>query len=219
MTNLKAKHKHVSQTQGVMGTRGYIIVRAGGKAYAFYRQFDTYPEGWGLRLIRELIKLIRRFGGDVQSACQFMIELFSRLKTTTDWEQADNEGVFVWDECKRDFFEVVETVVREQQTFIVDDVSEAVCNWRIEFLWTFDFDRAQFAMDTTYMENEYTWSMKHLYRVNHEGLWLAAAEDLFADERRTRGSVEEFKQHLSAAIIQHAWRRSRARTEDQFLLV
>lgn len=196
-----------------MGTRGYIIVRAGGKAYAFFRKFDTYPEGWGLRLLRELIKLIRRFGGDVQSACQSMIELFSRLKTTTDWHQAGNEGVFEWDvsgpETDRDFFEVVETVVREQKTFIVEDIKEAVCNWRIEFLWTFDFDRAEFAMDTTYMKDEYTWPMKHLYRANDEDLWLAMAEELFNDERRKRGYIEKFQQHLSAAIIQHAWRHSR----------
>lgn len=52
-----------------MGTRGYIGIRYKGKTYYFYNHWDSYPDGLGAAIVRELLKILKMRGG-VESFCQ-----------------------------------------------------------------------------------------------------------------------------------------------------
>lgn len=44
-----------------MGTRGYIIITFNGKCLTIYNHFDSYPEGLGATLVKELQQLFTSF--------------------------------------------------------------------------------------------------------------------------------------------------------------
>jgi hypothetical protein len=51
-----------------MGTRGFEIVRFAGKYYIYYRQYDSYPEDLGVKIVAEIPTDPENYQGKYQSA-------------------------------------------------------------------------------------------------------------------------------------------------------
>lgn len=214
-----------------MGTRGYIIIRAGGRRFAFYKQFDSYPSGNGKLVVVWIIQLIRAFGGDVRAACQCIIDACARLKVTTEEEDFYKDSVRKWPARGAGFDDnilpILRAAAKDGMTFFVESMEQQYCGWDIAYVWTLDFDHAELIMDSRSVAGA-AWPMKQLHRLGEERVdcWVGDADerdiprnDYDDDEEEDEEEDEEgddeygqrkYKRVVAACTIQHAWRRYRA---------
>src|SRR5690349_5137372 len=82
-----------------MGTRGYFAFRYKGKYYVFYNQYDSYPDGLGAALVKQL---------NEENIAKWK-EILEKLP---EKEEAENE-VYTKEECRRYLLLVAQEVLGE----------------------------------------------------------------------------------------------------------
>jgi hypothetical protein len=58
-----------------MGLNGLLVFRYKGKCYSIYNRYGSVPSEMGVDLLKQLYNLLRKFRGDVKSACQYWGEM------------------------------------------------------------------------------------------------------------------------------------------------
>lgn len=197
-----------------MGTRGYIVVKVGGRYYAFYRQFDTYPRGWGQWVLLELKALITKYGGDIDAVCELIRAKFAQFTFTTDHE----EDVEWWDARRNNdqmFLNILLEINPAEKRLYVEQIltgtqislTRDIC---IEYVWTLDFDDKYFTLMSCYMRegegDEVKWPMKHLYRLHDVSYWINAARECFTEEGQYEHATR-LKEEIAATMIQQTWKK------------
>ena len=80
-----------------MGTRGYWVFRFNGRYYAFYSQFDTYPECLGAALVDQIPKdhaEYQQWLKEKRGEFAFMAEAMDRELLTVPEQKLDSKEAF-----------------------------------------------------------------------------------------------------------------------------
>lgn len=70
-----------------MGTRGYIGIRYKGKSYYFYNHWDSYPDGLGAAIVREILKMLAMDGG-IEGFCTKVLDKVFFVQTEEEVPKA-----------------------------------------------------------------------------------------------------------------------------------
>eukprot|EP01038_Epipyxis_sp_PR26KG_P011322 gene11322-15186_t len=176
-----------------MGTRGYIYFIYKGICYAIYNHFDSYPDGIGIDLLKQIFQLVVNFHGDVSTACEHWGSFFEQLtygeskNALQNDEEVDsniesirhpihplNSGVR---NLERDLQVKTANVMLfcngSSQPLLVSEIPDykalARCSIMIEYVYEIDLDKQHFALlDGRYIhphDSDFQWKMKQIYQL------------------------------------------------------
>lgn len=220
-----------------MGTRGYVVIRVGGRYYAFYSPCDSYPTGLGVEMMELIVQLIRRFAGDIRGMCE-CIKAKLAIMTVVVPSEVDSawRASVCWSDC-----DVIDNILKARSGDVLEVEKATLPKHRIDiqYIWTLDFDSAELIMTTLGRNYEFaynpalgmdhlsammedaaarnfrqvSWPMKHLYRDPKTWIWAEAVDEYVGSHNLFQDSddaQQAYRRDLFATIIQTWWRRLRA---------
>lgn len=60
-----------------MGTRGLVFVRCRGRYFAYYNQFDSYPEGLGVAIVQQIPENYGEYSSKITGKMGFLLSISS----------------------------------------------------------------------------------------------------------------------------------------------
>jgi hypothetical protein len=129
-----------------MGTRGYLIFKYQGRYYIIYNHWDSYVSCMGVEIVKQIIALIKIFGGSAVAAKEYWRSLFAKLTFTSekDGNKRDNP-------INTRAFKDIEAslMMHEAEIFLWKPITEenpTSDGLMIEYLWEIDLDDGQVGM-------------------------------------------------------------------------
>ena len=160
-----------------MGTRGYRIVRYRKRYYVFYNHWDSYPEGLGKDLVKEIptdpeeYQKWLAFQREEAAGWERLLEHFLCIKCTVDEDSEDEEESYAGrSNIMRSLIKIIKTQTG-LPTFMTEGLFPAFwpkgLDFMIEWTYTLDLDREIFSVCSGAHL-----SMKHIPR----DAWIAALD-------------------------------------------
>lgn len=191
-----------------------VVIVANHEKYRFHTEFGRHVGCHPANVADSVIRLIRRYGGDVQAACDWVKHRLFRVRWEVETvKHIPRECFQKWD-SQTNFIDFLTDIDPSKFVATTEHRGKA-----FEYTWMFNFDTVTITNQAHKMTVR--WTMKQLYRLGDAGLWMNLSEinrssqwgrraghftpSAADDERNIHRQVER-ETTIAAVTIQHWWR-------------
>ena len=149
-----------------MGTRGFIVLICNTKIIVVYNHFDSYPDGLGSIVIRDLNNLLKQYSmdqlkelidklkivSDSVPPTESEKELLSKYANLTVNKRTLDDWYCLLHKCQGSLIKILESEYADSPILSIEELDDYIKNSWVNYTYTLNFDTNEFFCNKYYID-------------------------------------------------------------------